>query len=137
MLRWTDAVKKLRTGSRAERQKLIHEIYAASNYSGKLAGNPIPDTFDLNYFSTDEAAVAIKNALSLPGSHRSGARTYSMPMGPGVQFRSDTTPNTKKEHKMKTPLPSGWVLEESTTGRRDGVSANACSNCGTPHGLSL
>lgn len=81
--------------------------------------------------------AAIRAALSLPGSYRLGPKTFMLPLTPGRQGMQAFDPTKKKQTKLRTELGDGWILEESTTGKRDGVHANACSNCGTPHGLKM
>lgn len=134
---WCEIIEHLRTGWRSQKRTALSTIEQSSNYKGK--GLTSSGTFDTDRFNLEEATAAVKDALSLPGSFRAGSRHVSMPLVPGGPTMGDFDRQSKKkkQHMMKTDLGNGSFLEESTTSRRDGVSACACSNCGTPHDLKL
>lgn len=130
---WLEDVKTLRSGQRSQKTvNLLRAINNAENYRKSASERGLVG-FDPDYFSVIEATTMVKDALSLPGSLRIAPKMF---VGPNASFQ-DFDPKTKKERKMKTELGGGVTLEESTTGKRDGVSHSSCSNCGTPHGLFL
>lgn len=131
---WKQDLDKLRTGSYKEKRNLLEEIYQSMNYRDKGLtpwGNP---DFDPTRFDTAEAIASIKGALSVPGSYRQGAKTWMMPLAPDALKIHGQGVKGKKVHTMNTPDEGGFLVE-STTGKRDGISARACSMCGTPHDL--
>ncbi|KIO34799.1 hypothetical protein M407DRAFT_210250 [Tulasnella calospora MUT 4182] len=133
---WKRDLDKLRTGSYKEKRNLLEEIYQSMNYRNKGLtpwGNP---DFDPTRFDTAEAIAAIKDALSLPGSYRQGSKTWVMPLAPDALKIREEGVKGKKVHTMNTPDDGGFLFE-ATTGKRDGISARACSMCGTPHNLRV
>lgn len=137
---WEEEVEEYKEGG--DDHDAVHHvlatIYHSANYKKYMdrlyRGEKIPE-FDPDRFDKEEAIAELKDALSLPMSHRAGARQYTREFFPGAA--TDFFPQRKKEFKMRTEMDDGRVMTESTTGKRDGISARACSNCGTPHHLSL
>lgn len=137
MFHWAQLLHKLRSGVPSQKREALDKIDRSMNYTGK--GATANGTFNPDRFDVEKAKAAVMDALSLPGSFRQGARIFSRPTAPGGPTKADLRGQApkKKEHVMSTDMGDGTFMEESSTSKRDGVHSRACSNCGTPHGLSL
>lgn len=140
IVNWEKALKTLAEGPPKERQDVLREIYQSYNYEDHVRVGKVPGTYDFdpNRFIADEAMARVKDALSLPMSLRSGSKVHVQEMYPGAAFDSHRAKGSgKKARATRTELGPGSVIIESSTSARDGISARACSNCGTPHNLTL
>lgn len=133
---WEKEVKIYKEGSHHAVHQVLNRIYSSPNYMDLYErakkGEDLPP-FDPDYFDKAAAEAAVKDALSLPLSLRTGPRLYTKEMIPGAAMGMFGP--ARKEFKMRTEMDNGMVMTESTTGKRDGISARACANCGTPHNL--
>ncbi|KAG8954481.1 hypothetical protein FRC04_011808 [Tulasnella sp. 424] len=133
---WKEDLEKLSTGDYKEKREILLQIYSSMNYKDKGLTPWANPYFDPTSFDKAEAVAAVEDALSLPGSHRQGSKTWMLPLASDALKKHEEGMKGKKVHTMNTPEDGGFLVE-STTGKRDGLSARVCSMCGTPHNLRL
>ncbi|KAG9019483.1 hypothetical protein FRB90_001555 [Tulasnella sp. 427] len=133
---WKDDLATLRSGNPQKKQETLAQIYNSMNYAIKGWMPWTNPQFDHARFEQGEAVERIKDALSLPLSYRKGSKSLIMPLAPNALETHAEWRKGKKVHTLNTPTDGGYIIE-STTGKRDGVSARACAMCGTPHNLRV